>query len=65
MKIVAVPSDAVNTGGVWFTAGGVEIGPAIWGPFAIIQEIINDTGAGQHGVFYKSPASPGLGAYKP
>jgi len=65
VKIVAAPSDAVLDGGVWKTSGGVEIGPAIWGDFAIIQEVINDAGAGQHGVQYKSPASPGFGFYKP
>ena len=31
VKIVAVPLDAVLNGGYWFTAGGVEIGPSIWG----------------------------------
>ena len=65
VKIVAVPIDAVKTGGVWYTPDGMEIGPDIWGEFAVIQEISNDTGAGQHGVLYKSPVSPGLGFYKP
>jgi hypothetical protein len=66
VKIVAVPLDAVNVGGTWYTsAGGIEIGPAIWGVFAIIQEIYNDTGTGDHGVLYKSPTSPGFGFYKP
>ncbi|PIR97469.1 MAG: hypothetical protein COT91_01095 [Candidatus Doudnabacteria bacterium CG10_big_fil_rev_8_21_14_0_10_41_10] len=64
VKIVAAPADAVNVGGVWQTAGGVEIGPVIWGEFAIIQEVENDQGAGVNGVQYKSPASPGLGSYK-
>lgn len=50
---------------MWKTAGGIEIGPAIWGEFAIIQEVYNDTGTGDHGVLYKSPASPGFGFYKP
>ena len=65
VKIVAVPADAVKVGGIWKTSGGIEIGPDIWGEFAIIQEIYNDTGTGEHGVLYKSPASPGLGSYKP
>lgn len=65
VKIVAAPLDAVLDGGVWKTAGGIEIGPAIWGEFAIIQEVYNDTGTGDHGVLYKSPASPGFGFYKP
>lgn len=65
VKIVAAPSDATNVGGVWYTSDGVEIGPAIWGAFAVIQEVYNDQGTGDHGLLYKSPAAPGLGAYKP
>lgn len=65
VKIVAVPLDAVLDAGVWKTAAGIEIGPAIWGDFAIIQEVSTDSGTGDHGLLYKSPASPGLGAYKP
>ena len=42
VKIVAVPSDAENIGGMWYTAEGIEIGPVIWGSFAIIQEVVND-----------------------
>ena len=65
VKIVAVPSDAVATDGIWYGADGVEIGPAIWGAFAIVQEVINDPSTGEHGAQYISPASPGLGTYKP
>jgi len=65
VKIVAVPSTATKIIGVWYTAGGVEIGPDIWGEFAVIQEIYNDQGTGDHGLLYKSPACPGFGAYKP
>lgn len=65
VKIVAAPLDAVLSSGVWKTAAGIEIGPAIWGDFAIIQEVLNDSGAGAHGILYKSPASPGFGYYKP
>ena len=64
-KIVAVPLDAVKTGGIWYTADGTEIGPDIWGVFAVIQEVYNDQGTGDHGLLYKSPASPGLGCYQP
>jgi hypothetical protein len=46
-------------------ADGIVIGPAIWGEFAIIQEVSNDTGTGDHGALYKSPAAPSLGFYKP
>lgn len=65
VKIVAAPSDALNQGGTWFTSGGIEIGPVIWGAFAVIQEVSNDPCAGVNGLLYKSPASPGFGAYKP
>jgi hypothetical protein len=63
VKIVAAPADAVLDGGVWRTADGFEIGPAIWGDFAIIQEVYNDTGTGDHGLLYKSPVGPGLGKW--
>ena len=65
VKIVAVPADATNVGGVWYTADGTEIGPDIWGQFATIQEVSNDTGTGDHGVLYKSPAGPGFGKFAP
>ena len=61
IKIVAAPADAYEENGYWFTADGDEIGPVIWGSFAIIQTISNDTCAGEHGVQYKSPVGPGLG----
>lgn len=64
IKIVAVPADAVlNVHSFWETADGDEIGPEIWGAFAIIQEVENDTCAGVHGLQYKSPVGPGLGKY--
>lgn len=65
VKIVAVPADAYKVAGVWYTADGTEIGPDIWGEFAVIQEVYNDQGTGDHGLLYKSPASPGFGYYKP
>lgn len=65
VKIVAAPGTAVNKDGKWYDASGVEIGPVIWGEFAIIQEVYNDTGTGDHGILYKSPVAPGLGVYKP
>jgi hypothetical protein len=64
-KIIAVPSDATPIGGIWYAADGSEIGPAIWGEFATIQEIYNDTGTGDHGVLYLSPFSAGFGRYSP
>ncbi|MFC1539683.1 hypothetical protein ACFL6H_09680 [Candidatus Latescibacterota bacterium] len=65
VKIVAAPADAISEGGTWYTADGTEIGPVIWGAFAIIQQVENDPSAGIHGIQYKSPASPGFGVYKP
>ena len=63
VKIVAAPSDAVSSGGFWYTAGGVEIGPMIWGQFATIEEVYNDQGTGEHGLQYRSPNAPGFGVY--
>ena len=64
VKIVAVPSDAEPLGGVWYTADGDEIGPVIWGQFAIVQQVENDVCAGVNGVQYLSPVGPGLGKFK-
>lgn len=64
-KIVAVPSDARQENGTWVTVDGIEIGPAIWGQFAIIQEVSNDPSRGEHGILYKSPVAPGLNIFKP
>jgi len=58
VKIVAAPADAYASGGIWYTAGGAEIGPVIWGSFAIIQEV--ESG---EGVIYLSPLGPGFGKY--
>jgi len=63
VKIVAVTDDETNIGGVWYAADGTEIGPVIWGAFAIIQHVENDPGAGIHGAQYVSPAGPGLGKW--
>ena len=65
VKIVAAPADATLSGGVWNAADGSEIGPAIWGAFAVIQEVYNDTGTGEHGVRYLSPYSAGFGRFSP
>jgi len=61
VKIVAAPADAYAADGLWYTADGVEIGPVIWGAFAIVLQVDNDQGTGAHGLAYKSPARPGLG----
>jgi hypothetical protein len=69
VKIVAAPADATltgpGTGGMWYAADGSEIGSSIWNEFAIIQQIYNDTGTGEHGVEYLSPHSAGFGRYSP
>jgi hypothetical protein len=64
VKIVAVPADAESVGGVWYAADGTEIGPVIWGDFAIIQQVYNDPCGGAHGIEYLSPAGPGFGKWK-
>ena len=64
LKIVAAPKDAVNVGGIWFDADGNEIGPAIWGSFAIIQSVYNDPCGGATGLEYLSPVGPGFGKFK-
>ena len=63
VKIVAAPADAYKDGGMWYTADGTEIGPVIWGSFAIVQEISNDPALDEHGVLYLSPSGPGLGKW--
>jgi hypothetical protein len=64
VKIVAVPKEAEKKDGVWYTENGAEIGPDIWGSFAIIQQVYNDPCEGAHGVEYLSPAGPGFGKWK-
>jgi hypothetical protein len=65
VKIVAAPADAYKSVGIWYTADGVEIGPVIWGEFAIIQEVSNDPCMGDHGILYNSEAPTGFGFYQP
>jgi hypothetical protein len=62
-KIVAVPADANLDTGIWYNADGGEIGPVIWGSFAIIQVVENDPCAGVNGKQYGSPVGPGFGKY--
>lgn len=59
-KIVAVNSDDTLVDGTWYGADGKEVGYEIWGQFAVVQEVINDPGTGEHGVAYKA-ARPALG----
>lgn len=65
VKIVAAPADAVLLDGIWKDADGIELGPVIWGEFAVIQSVYNDTGTGDHGIEYLSPNNAGLGSVKP
>jgi hypothetical protein len=64
VKIVAAPADATLDAGVWYNADGVEIGPEIWGEFAIIQEVENDPCNGVEGLQYISPDHAGLGGWQ-
>ncbi len=65
VKIVAAPDGAYPLDGVWYTANNNEIGPVIWGSFAIIQEVENDACAEIFGKQYGSPIGPGFGKFKP
>lgn len=58
VKIVAAPADAKLVDANWVGADGTEIGPVIWGSFAIIQEVASGEGA-----TYVSPSGPGLGKF--
>lgn len=63
VKIVAAPADAYTDAGYWYAPDGTEIGPVIWGEFAIVQDVTNDPCAGLHGLQYKSPDHPGFGGW--
>jgi len=66
VKIVAAPADATSDGSTWYAGDGTEIGPAIWGAFAVVQRVYNDTGdESAHGVEYLSPYSAGFGRFSP
>jgi hypothetical protein len=47
----------------WRSADDTEIGPPIWGAFAVIQRVYNDQGTGEHGIEYLSPSPAGFGYY--
>ena len=65
VKIIAPPDDAtLETDNVWYAADGTEIGPDIWGGFAIIQQKMTDPCGDWGGnVDYKSPDHPGFGGW--
>lgn len=62
-KIVAAPADATLVGGVWYAADGTEIGPVIWGEFATIMEVSNDSCTGDHGMLFNSDMNAGFGGW--
>lgn len=64
VKISAVPGSATLDAGIWYTENGAEIGPNIWGQFAITQEVYNDPCEGARGIDYLSPSGPGFGKWK-
>ncbi len=63
VKIIAAPADAYTSGGIWYAADGTEIGPVIWGAFAIIQQVYNDPCDGAGGIEYLSPHHAGFGGW--
>jgi hypothetical protein len=63
VKIVAAPADAYVDGDNWHAAAGTEIGPVIWGAFAVIQRVYNDPCSGVTGLEYASPDHPGFGGW--
>ena len=65
VKIVAAPADATNVDSTWFAADVTEIGPVIWGDFAVLQRVYNDPCGGATGLEYLSPSGPGFGKFKP
>jgi hypothetical protein len=65
VKIVAVPTDAVLSGGTYYTAQGERLGAALWGPFAVVEEIYDDPSQGVHGLLYKAAVPPGFGTFQP
>ena len=62
-KIVAASAGATLSDGVWYNADGTEIGTAIWGEFAIIEDVTNDPCGGAHGVNTLSPDHAGFGGW--
>ncbi len=69
IKIIAVPTDATLTLGIWYAANGVEIGPDIWGEFAVIQQVVTGNPPASFIAYdtwplpgnYRSPSGSGLG----
>lgn len=60
-KIIAVPEDAYLEENIWYTADDLEIGPDIWGSFAVLFEVSTDSCTEDHGVFYRPEVPIGFG----
>ena len=70
VKIVAAPEGAwVSDNSWWITdelGDELELGPVIWGSFAVVMQVETDTGDPTlHGVLYRSPVDVGLGILTP
>ncbi len=71
VKIVAVPVGAyLDDDEIWYTADDIEIGPDIWGQFAVIEQIITGDIPSDFVDYdlpfvdpYWSPSGPGLGKW--
>lgn len=63
VKIVAAPTNAYLSGGVWHDPSGAVIGSSIWGEFALTEEVYNDPCGGYGGLLMKG-ARPGLGNWE-
>ena len=48
----------------YYTEEGVEIGTALWGAYARIQQVSNDPSVPEHGCVYNPPSPTGFGYYK-
>ena len=62
-KIVAAPTAATLTEGIWYDVDGSVIGPVIWEKFATIQQVSNNPCEGEHGLLYKA-SRPGVGNWE-
>lgn len=69
VKIIAVPADAEKIDGIWYTANDTQIGPDIWGQFAVIQQVVTGNPPANFTSYdqwpssesFRSPAGCGLG----
>jgi len=64
VKIAAANPDWYAENGIWHAADGTAVGAVVWGAFAIIQQIENDTCDGMQGAQFVSPVCPGYEKFK-